>query len=134
MAIKWGPIRRQARRDPTVAGAVTRFALAGLVALAVVGVIGVLVTRNIGRSEDLKHARDVTRIVGRGIVEPNLPRGLVEQRPAAIARLNRLVHQRVLHDPIVRVKVWTPSGRLLYSDEPRLIGDATGWEAMNWPH
>jgi two-component system, NarL family, sensor kinase len=60
--------------------------------------------------------------VGRGIVEPNLPRGLVEQRPAAIARLNRLVHQRVLHDPIVRVKVWSPSGRLLYSDEPRLIG------------
>lgn len=122
MAINWGATGRKRGSDPTVAGAVARFALGGLFALAVVGVISFLVTRNIGRSEALKHARDVTRIVGREIVEPNLPKGLIEGQPVAIARLDRIVHRRVLRDPIVRVKIWTPSGRLAYSDEPRLIG------------
>src|SRR5205807_4874755 len=29
----------------------------------------------------------------------------------------------VLSPDVVRVKIWTPAGRILYSDEPRLIGD-----------
>jgi signal transduction histidine kinase len=28
----------------------------------------------------------------------------------------------VLHEPVVRVKIWTASGQILWSDEPRLIG------------
>jgi two-component system NarL family sensor kinase len=111
------------RVDPTVGGAVARFALAGLVALAIVGVISFLVIRDTGTSEALKNARSLTRIVGAGIVEPNISEGLLEGRPAAIARFNRLVERRVLLDPIERVKLWTPGGRLVYSDEPRLIGE-----------
>ncbi len=121
MAAVRNPMRKR-RSDPTVAGAVARFALGGLIALAVVGVISFLVTRNIGRSEALKHAREVTRIVGRGIVEPNLDRGLIRGDPRALATFDRIVRRRVLQDPIVRVKLWTHSGRLAYSDEPRLIG------------
>ncbi len=100
----------------------TRFALGGVIALAVVGVISFFVMRHIGRSEALQHARDLTRIVGRGIVEPNLDRALIAGHPAALARFDRIVRRRVLEDPIVRVKLWTPTGRLVYSDEPRLIG------------
>ncbi|MDX6608961.1 MAG: two-component system, NarL family, sensor kinase [Solirubrobacterales bacterium] len=111
------------RVDPTVGGAVARFALAGLVALAVVGVISFLVLRDTGTSEALKNARSLTRIVGIGIVEPNISEGLLEGKPAAIARFDRLVKRRVLLDPIERVKLWTPAGRLVYSDEPRLIGE-----------
>jgi signal transduction histidine kinase len=32
------------------------------------------------------------------------------------------VRARVLRDPVVRVKIWDPTGRIVYSDEPRLIG------------
>ena len=28
----------------------------------------------------------------------------------------------MLRDGVVRVKLWTPDGRIVYSDEPRLIG------------
>jgi two-component system NarL family sensor kinase len=109
-------------RAPSVRGAVIRFALAGVVALAIVGVISYLVLREVGTTEALKNARQVTAIVGRGIVEPNLTRGVVRGRPAAVARFDRIVHERVLRDPIVRVKLWTASGQLVYSDAKWLIG------------
>ncbi len=32
------------------------------------------------------------------------------------------MQERVLSEDIVRVKIWTPDGRIVYSDEPRLIG------------
>lgn len=93
-----------------------------MVALAVVGVISFLVLRNVGTTEALKNAREVTQIVGRGIVEPNLSQGLVEGRPAALARFDRLIRSNVLRDPIVRVKLWAPDGRVVYSDARGLIG------------
>jgi two-component system, NarL family, sensor kinase len=108
--------------DPSVAGAVGRFALAGIVAFAVVGVVSFLVLRDVGTSEALKNAREVTQIVGRGIVEPNLGEGLIRGRPAALRRFDRLIRARVLRDPIVRVKLWAPSGRVVYSDDSALIG------------
>jgi signal transduction histidine kinase len=37
--------------------------------------------------------------------------------------VDRLMHARILRDPVVRVKIWTPDGRIIYSDEPRLIGE-----------
>jgi signal transduction histidine kinase len=39
-----------------------------------------------------------------------------------LGRLNTVVHERILSERVVRVKVWTPEGRIAYSDEPRLIG------------
>jgi len=112
----------QHRRAPSVAGAVARFAIGGVVALAVVGAISFLVLRNVGTTEALKNAREVTQIVGRGIVEPNLTQGVVEGRPRALARFDRVIRSRVLRDPIVRVKLWLPDGHVVYSDARGLIG------------
>jgi len=55
-------------------------------------------------------------------VGPYITPGLLAGRPAAIASLDRTVHARLLEDPVVRVKVWDGSGRVVYSDEHRLIG------------
>src|SRR5690349_13625985 len=43
--------------------------------------------------------------------------------PTAITATDQLVRARVLSGWLVRVKIWDSSGRILYSDEPRLIGD-----------
>jgi two-component system NarL family sensor kinase len=119
---KLGLGKRRSGAPPTVGGAVGQFALAGVVALAVVGVVTYLVLRDVGTNEALKNAREVTAIVGKGIVEPNLTPAVVRGDPAALARFNRIVHERVLRDPIVRVKLWTPTGRVAYSDATWLIG------------
>ena len=113
---------RDPSQAPSVAGAVAQFVLAGLVAVVVFVAGAVLVLRELGQREALQDARELAELAGRGIVEPALDDGLLAGDPAALARLDRLVQERVLGDRVVRVKVWTQAGRIVYSDEPRLIG------------
>jgi signal transduction histidine kinase len=107
---------------PSVAGAVAKFVAAGLVAVALFAVGALLVLRELGQREALQDARELAELAGRGIVEPALDDGLLAGDAVALARLDRLVQERVLGDRVVRVKVWTRDGRIVYSDEPRLIG------------
>ena len=102
--------------------AVLKFALSGLAALALVGIATFLVMRSIGTNQATDDAKRVGRVVGHGVVEPRVSAGVVAGRPRSIAALDRVVRQRVLGADVVRVKIWTPGGRIVYSDEPRLIG------------
>ncbi len=105
-----------------MAGAVTKFALAGLAALAVFLVGSIVVLRDLGRSEAVRDARQFAVLTGQGIVEPALRDGLVAGDPGALSAVDRIVQERVLGERIVRVKIWTRDGRIVYSDEPRLVG------------
>ena len=107
---------------PSVRGAIFRFAVAGLIALTALVVVGGLVLRDLSEREAVDDARRLATLAGRGIVEPRLTDAAVAGRPAALAALDRVVQERVLSEDIVRVKIWTPDGRIVYSDEPRLIG------------
>jgi two-component system, NarL family, sensor kinase len=109
-------------RAPSTARAVAQFALAGLLVLALFLVGSVLVFRSLGRSEALRDARQFAVLTGQGIVEPALQDGVLSGDERALAQLDRIVQERVLGDRIARVKVWTVGGRIVYSDEPRLIG------------
>ncbi len=109
-------------RGPSVRGAVARFMIAGLVALAALAVGGLLVLQPLGEREAVDDARRLATLAGRGVVEPALTDAALAGDPAALARLDRVVQERVLGDDVVRVKIWTPDGRIAYSDEPRLIG------------
>jgi two-component system, NarL family, sensor kinase len=112
-----------AREAPTsVGGAVTRFALVSLVAILLLGAVGVTIMRRTGTSEAIREAKQVTRLLGHGTVEPRVTAAVLNGDPRAIRSLDRLIHRRVLHDPIVRIKIWTPQGRIVYSDERRLLG------------
>jgi two-component system NarL family sensor kinase len=111
------------RPGTPVARPVAQFALAGLVALAVFLVGSILVLRELGRSEALRDARQFAQLAGQGIVEPGLGARVLTGDPAALAGLDRLVQERVLGERVVRVKIWDRGGRIVYSDEPRLIGD-----------
>jgi hypothetical protein len=104
-----------------------QFVLSGIAALVVVAVGGATVLDRIGRTEAIRSASEVTRLVGAGVIERSLTRDLVNpddpDHEAALANLDKLVRKSVLQDPVVRVKIWTAQGRILYSDEPRLIGE-----------
>ncbi len=101
---------------------VATFALSGLAVLVLVAVAGALALRSLSTSEAVRDARRVATITGRGIVEPALTTGVVRGDATAIARLNRIMHRRVLAPDVARVKVWNAEGRILYSDLPALIG------------
>src|SRR4051812_16031462 len=113
---------RATRSGSSTAAALTQFAIAGVVAVAILALVGVAVLRSNGTKQATDDAKRVTRIVGQGIVQPELTDGLLRGDPKAIARVDHIVRSRVLKDPVVRVKIWSPEGRILYSDEKRLIG------------
>jgi two-component system NarL family sensor kinase len=108
--------------DRSARRAVVHFALAGLVVLAVFLAGSLVVFRDLGRSEAIRDARQFAVLTGQGIVEPMLRNGLVEGDPEAVDTVDRVVQERVLGERIVRVKIWSRDGRIVYSDEPRLIG------------
>jgi two-component system, NarL family, sensor kinase len=107
---------------PDTFRAVTTFALAGLAALAVFLVGSVLVLRDLGRNEAIRDARQFAILSGQGIVEPALRDEIVAGNTAAREAVDVVVQERVLGERIVRVKLWTREGRIVYSDEPRLGG------------
>jgi signal transduction histidine kinase len=90
--------------------------------VVLLGLAGVELLRHAGNTQALKDAKNNTQIAARGVVEPNLTPGVMRGDHAALARFDRIMRSSVLQEPIVRVKIWTPSGRIVYSDEPRLIG------------
>ncbi len=104
-----------------MAGAVAQFVVAGLVAVIVFGAVAIVLLRELGRREAVSDARELAVVVGQGIVEPALA-GVPSGSGAATTRLDRIVQERVLSDRVVRVKIWSRDGRIVYSDEPRLIG------------
>ena len=90
--------------------------------MLLVALAATIVLRHAGETESVRDARRLTEVLGRSVVEPSLVDGVVRGSPAQLAAFDRLVHARVLRNPVVRVKLWTPTGRIAYSDERRLIG------------
>ena len=111
--------------------AVAIFALSGLVTVVLLGVVGVELLRRTGTDEATRDAKRVTSLAGRGIVQPAITRGLLRGDPRAIARVDRVVRERVLGDAAVRVKIWTRDGRIVYSDKLALIGSRYRLEPDN---
>jgi two-component system NarL family sensor kinase len=101
---------------------VLTFALAGLAAVVVIAIAGALVLRDRGLSEAIDQAKVVTRVTGEGIVAPSVTRGVLRGDPRALGHLDAVVRRDVVHNPVVRVKLWTAGGRIVYSDEHALIG------------
>ena len=109
------------RSGSALTSPIAQFALTGLVAAIVVGVAGTLIVRHRAIEESLSDARNVTLLLARGL-QPEITDRLAAGDPAAVASLDRAVHKQVLYDPVVRVKVWNTDGRILYSDNRKLIG------------
>lgn len=99
-----------------------RFAIAGLVALAIVTVATAFVSRQVAEREGIAEAERIAFASGRGVVQPALRDDIVEIAPAAVLALDRIVKSAVLRGSLVRVKVWREDGTIVYSDEGRLIG------------
>jgi two-component system NarL family sensor kinase len=108
--------------NSTSTSAVLRFAVSGLVAAAVITAGGYWVISRNAISEATRNAQEIAAIDGRGIVEPILTDALVAGDRAALAAVDGLVRQRVLTSRVVRIKVWTATGKIIYSDAGSLVG------------
>ncbi|MEA2202310.1 MAG: two-component system, NarL family, sensor kinase [Solirubrobacteraceae bacterium] len=107
---------------PSVGAAVAKFAIGGLVATLILAVVGVLVLGRISRDDAIGNAKNLTALVGREVVQPTLSDSLLRGDKSARAKLDRVVRAHVLKGDILRIKVWSADGRILYSDRPELLG------------
>jgi len=105
-----------------VAIQVGQFALAGAVALVIVGLATAVASRRIGEREAITDARSSAVVKAQTVVEPVLTDGLAAGSAAARASVDAVVRREVLDESLVRVKIWDRTGKVLYSDEPRSIG------------
>jgi two-component system NarL family sensor kinase len=113
-----------AERNP-VRQSVVRYIASALIAIVLISVLAVFVFRRFGEDEAIRDAKDQTRASAFGIIEPTLVDGALDADQQALRKLDRLVRTRILQNSaVVRVKIWAPSGRIVYSDEPRLIGSS----------
>ena len=107
----------------SVGSLVARFAIAGLVALVFVAAFTAFASRRIGTQQAIDEAKRVAFVSSAGIVTPVLDDDLLTMDPEALDRVDAAVRSSVLRGSLVRVKIWSEDGTILYSDEPRLIGE-----------
>jgi two-component system NarL family sensor kinase len=113
---------RRRGKPVSVTRAVVQFGLSSVVAVILIGFAGIAVLKSEGHREAFSDAKELTTLAGRGIAQPLVTDALIAGNPAARARLDRLVRASILGEGIARVKIWTPQGRIVYSDASALIG------------
>jgi two-component system NarL family sensor kinase len=110
------------KRSDSLARPFAVFALLALLALALVAGTGVAVVRKVATDQALAEARQLTEVSARVVERRLTGDGLITGDAIESGAVARIVVDAVLIDPVVRVKIWTREGRIVYSDETRLIG------------
>src|SRR4051812_29463801 len=110
-----------ARIAGTAPSVFARFAAGTLAAIVVAVVGGYFVLRSVAIDEAKRQTRTRVQEAAQ-LVESTGGDGLLTGRAEALAAVDDVVVGRILSNSIVRVKVWSAGGRVLYSDDPAEIG------------
>ncbi len=101
---------------------VVQFVAVGVVVAVVLALVTAWFGERIARDQAVDDARTTTRLLADTVIEPALSSGLLDTEASDLDKFDRIVRSRVLGSEIVRIKIWDADGRVVYSDEPRLIG------------
>ena len=110
------------RTPASIKKLIIRFSIGAIAALTLVSVFTAFASRRVGTERAIADARNATFYIAKGVIETNADDGLREGDPVAISRLDNRVHAAVLSGSLVRIKLWTQDGTIIYSDEKALIG------------
>ena len=94
-----------------------------LVVLAAVALAGGFASRRLAEAEAVTVAAKTADLLADAVAQPALTEGLLTGSPKAVAAMDKAIREHVLGPSIVRVKIWDPTGLILYSDAPALIGE-----------
>lgn len=93
-----------------------------VVAAAALGAVGWTVAHRTAQREAIRDALNVVSTQSRLIV-PLVSDEVLSGDPAALDGLDAVVTSRVLTTEVVRVKIWAGDGRIVYSDDRRIVGE-----------
>lgn len=103
---------------------VGQFVALAVLAVVLVGVATGIASRRAGEREAISDRSTDALIKAQSFVEPAITEGLLTAEPDAVAAVAEAVETSVLDQDLVRVKIWTADGMIVYSDEPRLEGES----------
>jgi len=93
-----------------------------LVVISLVALVGGVASRRLGEADSVSDAARTANLLAVTAAQPAVSEALLVSDPSAVAAMDKVVRERVLSPSIVRVKIWDPQGRILYSDAAALIG------------
>lgn len=118
------PVTRRSAR--TVAIPVIAFLLAGAAAVTLIATATVLLWRHQTQGEAIRQARNLTAVEARDVVGPALSDAALVPGSSAWRHLDALVRAHVLDQDVVRLKIWSETGMIVYSDDRSLVGERYG--------
>jgi len=95
-----------------------------MVVLVAVALVGVAASQRLAEAEAVNDAAKTANLLADDVVQPAVSEALLTGDASAVAAIDHAVRAHVLDRSLVRVKIWSPTGRILYSDEPALIGQS----------
>ena len=93
-----------------------------LAVLVVVTAGGAFASQRLAEREAVNDAANTADTLAEAVVQPSLSDALVAGEPAAVAAFDAMVTERIMSDRVVRLKIWSPTGTVIYADETELIG------------
>ena len=93
-----------------------------VVVMAVVAAAAVIVNERLAKQEAVHEVARTTDLLAESIVQPALTNAMATRPHVASAVLTSRLASSASTSQVARVKLWTPSGLVLYSDETRLVG------------
>jgi two-component system NarL family sensor kinase len=121
-----GAAARTGPRAPSVGRVVGRFVVANLIAVVLLMAGSVWASGAAAKEEAIADARHGTDLLATLLVEPNLDERLAAGDPQGVAALDAVLRDRLPSADVLRLKIWSPDGRILYSDKAELIGSLYG--------
>src|SRR3954465_8490958 len=116
-----GSRQRNGVRGPAVRSRMVRFAAGTIAAIVVAVVGGYVVLRSVAIDEAKRQTRTRVQEAAQ-LAEATGGGGRVSGGTTAVTAVDNVVVGRILSGSIVRVKIWSPDGRVLFSDDPGEIG------------
>jgi two-component system, NarL family, sensor kinase len=102
--------------------ALAETALIGLLVITVVVFFASADLRRRSNKEAIRDAGAKADLIAKDIIQPMLTDQFVSGDPAATARIEERTKDLIARGTVLRVKIWSTSGTVLYSDEKALVG------------
>ena len=100
-----------------------------VIVVCLVALAGSIISRRIAEQQSVHDVARLTDVLAESVFQPTLTDAMLANPALARSAFDPVVHNGVLNASLVRVKLWTPGGTVMYSDEPRLIGQTFALES-----
>jgi signal transduction histidine kinase len=102
---------------------VLRFAIPGAIGVILLVSASLVASVAVAREQSVNDARAAAQWLVRTVVEPRIDNGLKTGNPARMAELDAAFAASIRGSDVRAIRLWNEDGVIIYSNDPRLIGE-----------